>query len=368
MGLMFEGETIEEEYSRHHSTGHHRKKKSIKPYMIIIIVLSALLILALVWGLVIQKKYPNLKISNLFGSTTNTTFVVDETGAFSEWTVMERVSNPEISGFALQLPGDVQIGGIAIENHYRDRALLIRLQGIKAADFAGTTVNGNVADISVVAWKAKDNEILVSFQMSEVWEYEVVQEDGKLLINNLKAVDMYDTIVVIDPIYADSMSCDVTALIAEDVAQKAAAKGIKVYITRGNAGERTEAERLALMIEAEPDFVIELTVDSDTDTAKYGMSAVYNDDYYNPECTNAHVADVVLARMAETARNRANSIGNIEGDSLLTLVKLPAAGLCVGYSSNSDERALLESEGYRAVVADGIIEGLMELVQSEETE
>ncbi|MCQ2494239.1 MAG: N-acetylmuramoyl-L-alanine amidase [Lachnospiraceae bacterium] len=357
MGLTFEGETIEDEIIEEVRSPKRRRRLK-KPVLVAIILISVSVVLGAAWT-VVKKFFPNL-IPQMTRSVDEG-FVADETGAYSDWTVMERVSADMEQGFAMQLPQGVNAKAISIENHYRDRALLIRLSGIKASDFVSTYVSGNVSEISVVAWKAKDNEILVSFQMSEIWEYEVTQEGSKLVVKNTAVRELYDTVVVLDPIYSSSISDDVTAEVAEACALLAAENGVKVYITRGIGSERSEAERLALILDTDADYVIEISVSADSDSSKYGLSAYYNDRYYNPACDNVSVADTVLKNLATTVKNRANAIEPAAEDSLLMLVKQPAAGVNIGFSSNSDEWALLQKDSYRKALAIGILNGINEM-------
>ena len=360
MGLRFEGETIEDE-TLEEIKPVKRRRRLKKPALVGIILAGVLAVGCVAW-VVIQRYFPNLTI----GGSREEQFIADTTGAYSDWTVIERISSNMGGGFAVQLPAGVNVEDIAIENHYRDRALLIRLSGIKASDFAGTCVTGDVSDITVVAWKAKDSEILISFQMSAIWEYEVTQEGANLLIKNTAVQELYDTVVVIDPIYVQGMTEDVTALVAESVAQYANEQGIKVYITRGSGTERTEAERLALVLDTEADYVIELNISSDTNADKYGLSAVYNDRYFSLNCDNVTVADTVLKAVATTVKNRANSIEPADEGSLLMMLKQPSAGISIGYSSNTEEYALLMNANYRDALAIGIYNGIAELVSAEQ--
>lgn len=340
-----------------------KKHRKLKTPVIVGIILAAVLALGCAAWFIIRNFFPNF---SLVRGERNMTFVADDTGVHSDWTVMERVSADTDEGFSIRLPEGVAVSDIAIENHYRDRALLIRLSGVKASEFVGTYVTGNVSDITVVAWKAKDSEILVSFEMSQVWEYEVTQNGSELKIKNTAVSELYETVVVIDPVYSSVASEDITALVAESVAQKAAEQGIKVYITRGAGSERSEAERLALILDTEADYVIGLDVDSDSDTSKYGLSAVYNDRFYNPDFENAVYADILLKSVAEVAKNRANAIEAASEDSLLMLVKQPAAGIKIGYISNSEEYSLLLDESYRDTLATGILNGIVDVVSSEQ--
>ena len=340
-----------------------KKHRKLKTPVIVGIILAAVLALGCAAWFIIRNFFPNF---SLVRGERNMTFVADDTGVHSDWTVMERVSADTDEGFSIRLPEAVAVSDIAIENHYRDRALLIRLSGVKASEFVGTYVTGNVSDITVVAWKAKDSEILVSFEMSQVWEYEVTQTGSELRIKNTAVSELYETVVVIDPVYSSVASEDITALVAESVAQKAAEQGIKVYITRGAGSERSEAERLALILDTEADYVIGLDVDSNSDTSKYGLSAVYNDRFYNPDFENAVYADILLKSVAEVAKNRANAIEAASEDSLLMLVKQPAAGIKIGYISNSEEYSLLLDESYRDTLATGILNGIVDVVSSEQ--
>jgi len=358
MGLVFEGEEEEEHLHRENKT---QKNKKPKAYMIIIIVLAAVLVLVLVWGLVVQKYFPSLRLFGEASADTNTQQVINDEE--SDWAVVERVNVAGEEGFRLMLPAGVGLSDITIENHYRDRALLIRLKNVPASYMKNACVKGNISDISVAAWRVKDGEVLLSLQMSEVWEYEVSQENGELLVKNVKASDTYETVVVIDPVVWDSLTDDVTAMIGEAVSSKAAEEGIKVYLTRGNGGARSEAERLALIVDAEPDYVVEITVASDADSSKYGMSAAYNTGFYNPECENVTVADALLRNSALAASNKAIAINPASEESILRFVQVPAAGISVGYMSNAEERELLLNEYYRERIADGILQGIRELIQ-----
>ena len=326
------------------------------------IVVPAILLALIVSAYFINKHYP---LKGIFGGADANSQQVEQAdnGQYADWTVMERIKIDGADYFSLELPSNVGLNDISIENHYRDRALLIRIKKASAEYFVNAALKGNISDIAVAAWKVKDGEVLLSLQMSGIWEYEVSQENGTLVVNKCKAGEKYAAVVVLDPVVSEGVSEDITALLSEAVVQKAAEEGIKVYVTRGNGGDRSEAERLALIVDSEPDYVLEITAASDSDSSKYGMSAVYNEKYFDPECDNVHVADILLRSIANAASNRADSIEDASEDSLLRLVRMPAAGINIGYISNTKECELLGNEGYRNRIADGIVSGIKELLE-----
>lgn len=280
----------------------------------------------------------------------------------SDWNVMTMKETDGAEDIFISLPIAVRNDSISIENHYRDRALLIRIKGVKGTDFLGAFVDGNIGDIVVAAWREKDGEILISLQMNDVWEYEVSQDNGKLCISHYSAAEKYDVIVVVDPIdtRVNESDADITALLAEKLAQLAAAEGIKVYSTRGNAGNRTEAERLALMVDVRPAFVIELNADRNTDSEVYGMGARYDSSFYLPGRDNVSLAECILRNAATEACDRALYLDELEGDELIKMTNMSTASLSIGHLSNAKELELLISEDYRAKLATGIISGIKE--------
>lgn len=367
-GFVYDSEKTEE-----HEIGTGYGKKAD---LIFLTVFFALIVLAVVVRILV---FPKNEIAGFLRTTSHGNVLTDENTetqiAFDSaeeytqttgWQVLEIQEMPEknIEGMVvIALPEGTANSDISFTDHYRDRAFTVSVAETSKADVQNISVyaenSGSNPVVNSAAARYSGNELQISVTMNGIFEYSTEPENGQLIVKYFSPAVVYDHVVVIDPV--ENYNDDIAALVAEEVEEIAAQQGIKVYITRETDGSRSEAERLALMIDADPDLVLQLGVSSSADSSKYGLSAYYNGKFYMPDMNNVSLADVLLKDTTIAVNNRALSITEIDDDNILMLVDTPSAGLNIGYISNEEEKSLLDDADYRTEIAEGIVAALQEI-------
>lgn len=136
---------------------------------------------------------------------------------------------------------------------------------------------------------------------------------------------------------------------------------IGVFLIRQEDTDVSNESRASLIEDVGPDLVVDLHVNADPlNERTQGTAVVYNDIFYRPGMTNARAADIMERSLVTAIEGKALGIF---GDSqnkypLLSLVKIPAVSVEMGYLTNKQEADLLKKNSYQKKIALGIFEGI----------
>lgn len=196
----------------------------------------------------------------------------------------------------LSLPEGTDSEDIVIENKVTTCQLLISIE--EADDFytgnTSVTTPGNVTGCLCVP--QNDNSVSLEFQLDGIYEYTSTLDGGTLSVSFVNPHEIYDRIILIDPVLGDLQDGDdvesdaslYEALALKDRLEK---EKVKAYLTRTDAGEIELVDKRALIGELDPDLVI--CIDTGADTAVY-----YNDNIYLRGYGNDDFAGQVLANIS----------------------------------------------------------------------
>lgn len=124
-------------------------------------------------------------------------------------------------------------------------------------------------------------------------------------------------------------------------------------------------ESRANMIEKiQPHMVVDLHVNADAVNERtLGTSVVYNERFYRPGLTNAEIADVMERSLVKEIQGKALGIfgDNQNKYPLLSMIRVPAVSVEMGYLTNKQEADLLKKEKYQKKIALGIYKGIQEI-------
>ncbi len=140
--------------------------------------------------------------------------------------------------------------------------------------------------------------------------------------------------------------------------------GIGFFMIRQDDIDISNENRAKMIEKVQPDVVVDLHVNADPDNERtFGTSVIYNDRFYRPGMTNAKMADIVERNLVTEIQGKALGIF---GDSqnkypLLTMIKVPAVSVELGYLTNKQEAGLLKKEKYQKKIAQGIYKGIQEV-------
>lgn len=156
----------------------------------------------------------------------------------------------------------------------------------------------------------------------------------------------------------------ITLEVGKELEKLGEESGIGIFLIRQEDTDISNESRAGLIEIIEPDFVVDLHVNADASNERtQGTSVVYNDVFYRPGMTNARAADMVERSLVTKIEGKALGIF---GDSqnkypLLSMVKVPAVSVEMGYLTNKQEADLLKKDNYQKKIALGIFEGIKKI-------
>lgn len=205
-----------------------------------------------------------------------------------------------------------------------------------------------------------------------VRELQMTNEAYRATLDSIKADNNEDKfVVVINPSHGgadlgDSSQGvnekDIVLRIAKYICSQNNNENMRIYLTRDADVNPTIEQRLSIINEANADIVIDIHLDNDTLSTATGLTAYYNDEFYNYHLTNEELADMLLRGMATRAENTARGVINTDDEKYAFLkgLKQPSVAISCGYVTNQNELMALKSDGYCRNLAEGILEGIDE--------
>lgn len=271
--------------------------------------------------------------------------------------------------FWIPLPSGTKAENVVVENAYLDRELRIFIGGADADFYLQSTVMGNVDFLTDAVSKVQKKGVLLCFHTEPVYEFQTSMEQNMLKVVAGKPKDLYDMVVVVDPMpLAADVSAepivlgdDVSLTVSRHMAKQWSQERVKLYFTRIDEQTVTDAGRIALVEDTGADIYISLSVVADADRARYGIQTRYNTEYFIPDFGNVELGDILTKSTTIATNNRALGIAEAAPDSVLWQMQIPAAGLELGYVTNPREKELLESDNYRQKLATGVLDGIKEV-------
>jgi len=268
----------------------------------------------------------------------------------------------------IPLPEGSKAEEITIENHYMDQELYVLIQNVQESFYAEHALMGNRTGVEAGFYHETEDGVALVFELTQVYEYRTVFENNELYISFLNPREIYNRIVVIDP------SCggldrgeegngviekELTLQIAKKLKEKLDESKIKAYYTRMDDVNPDAKQRVELANEVKADMYIEISVDSREEEAVYGVSTVYNDQYFIPGFGSVELADLLERELASEIKTKALGLEKASEESKLRYATVPAAEVRVGCLSNKQEAILLKREDYIEKIANGIYNAII---------
>lgn len=288
----------------------------------------------------------------------------------SEQELLLRRTEAGEGSFRIPLPGNVKAENVVMENHYVEQELWIYVQSEDAHFYEVNEICGDVSSVLQGRFEVQPDGILLKLFMDGIREYRSTMEGNSLEITGYAPESLYTFVVVLDPAGGGSESgvsgygCrekDIALEVARLVQKKLAVADVKLYLTRTEDVQVSEADRVALVKEVGADLYIGLGVTDNPDNPEnYGILSYYNEEYFIPEFGNADLADIVTKEVTISSSNRAVGLSPAGEESILKDISVPAVQLSLGYLSNEQERSLLQQESYLEKLADGILTAISE--------
>ena len=270
--------------------------------------------------------------------------------------------------FNIPLPKGIRAEHVIMENRYMDRELRLFVQGAEEAFYTENAISGDISPVLSGQSEVQEDGILLKFSMERVYEYRSTLNGSTLTIEWYRPEELFDFVVVLDPAGSEgqdtTQDAELTLQIARRVQRKFALPDVRLYCTRTENGNVTADERVRLTEEVGADLFIRLSVSrSENDTEIYGVTGIYEDEFFIPDFGSPELADLLTREVTIAASNRALGLTAAAEDSILKQLTLPAAEISVGWLSNPQEAYLLQEEAYQEKLADGILAAIGEAVE-----
>jgi len=260
---------------------------------------------------------------------------------------------------------------VVMENHYTEKELWIYIRGGEMDFYEKNAVHGDIREVGVSRMEKQSDGLVIKLQMTKVFEYRSILESDTLTIAYSVPKDIYKQIVVIDPVcggeergtvYGGCVEKDIVLQVARHLSSQLDSEDIKLYFTRTEDVSVSDEERRELVKAVDADLFISIGVSGDEGNLnKYGITGIYNEEYYIPEFGNVELADALTRYVTIASGNKALGLRTALQDDILKEMQIPAARINLGYLSNEKERTLIQRDSYREKLAKGIGEAIMEV-------
>ncbi len=276
----------------------------------------------------------------------------------------------DTSYLRIPLPEGCQAEDITIENHYMVQELYVVIKNGADEFYAENPISGNREMITQGRYEADGGQTRLQFDLTGIFEYHTILENNDLYIRFVSPREMYDKVVVIDPacggtnegeIAQGLKEKEINLQIAEKLKEKLDKTGIKAYYTRMDDINPDEDARVKLANETRADMYIRIQTDASEDDAVYGISSVYNGDFFIPGFGSMELAELLADEVTESVKGK--SLGTKPAETkayAIRQITIPAAAINVGCITNPQEAILLKREEYQEKIADGIYQAVIQ--------
>ena len=227
---------------------------------------------------------------------------------------------------SIPLPGGVTSDDIQTENQYLSGQLWINIRGNDRRYEEGASgITANRTKVSECVYITSDpSEYSLRFGLTGVYEPQMSLVDGALHIRLLKPSEVYEHIVLVDPVPASGSLTDLSLKTAEalEILCQDDTK-LRIYLTRMGQEYRQETA-LWLLRETDADFLIRLETVSSAGEEAFRM--IYNGDWYLRRYTNAELSRDLASGVAQATGRMFTELSPDAGDDiLLTNAEIPSA-------------------------------------------
>ncbi len=306
----------------------------------------------------------HIMISDAAGASVNR----DNTSSVTNLLIDRNVDAAHSGKLTIPLSRGVGSDDIALEDDYMNHELRININGREEGFYLDTAV---VTDLDIIKtatceMEADSGNVCLVFGLDGLYANSSTMTDaGTIEVSFCKPQDMYDRIVVVDPVYSDvNQEKDIALDVAK--ALKAAAEkdeehSVKLYFTRISDSVVDDDSKRRLLEETSADLVIGLGVNSFDDENKNGIETLYNDTYFLRGFNNADFATTLEKHCVEASGANALGVHADENkDMILSCATVPSAKIMVATISGNTDSEKTQDGAYKAKIAQGIYDGLLE--------
>ena len=172
----------------------------------------------------------------------------------------------------IPLESGTKAENVVVENHYMEKELWIYIENGRKAFYKERRITGDLNPVEKGICEAQNEGVLLRLSMREVLEYHSTLEEGSLWVDYVSPKELYDRIVVLDPVGGGrdlgvtASGCqekEVALSVARQTAQLMEDRQVKVYLTRTEDTDVTKEARRQFADWVGADLYLEIALSSD---------------------------------------------------------------------------------------------------------
>lgn len=263
----------------------------------------------------------------------------------------------------IPLPEGITAESVSVENRYLQRELWVYING-GSRDFYWTeALYGNDNAILAGDCRTAENGVVIRLKLKREYECVSTVGNGRLSVKFCAPDELYSRIAVVDFLPKNEWEERVLAGVGDALRAKKTEADTKIYYLDGDTA-LTEEEKLSLLAEWQPDFLLQLSIGESENAADFGVECYYPAEYFIPGFGNITFADLLEKQTAEALQTRANGLfAADEDDLLLQTCGIPGVRMRLGYGSNTSERKQLSEKEQQEKIADAVYAAFLEAWQ-----
>ncbi len=264
---------------------------------------------------------------------------------------------------SLVIPLEQGVGSddITFEENYSEHKFMLYISGKTLDFYASHSAISDLEFIKSGQWSRTDDRggVCLEFDLDGLYENETALGDNEITVMFKTPGELYENIVVIDPVDATGIS-----LVPHIKKYLDKEENIRAYYTRQSADAAIDAAAEALMKDSAANFYIQIGADSAESNVR-GAKTYYNDRFFIREFGNVQLSDKLERNLALTAGMEALGLfASDESNSDLMNSEIPSAFVTIGNMQNEEDAKLLSQDSYLEKCADGIVNGIKEAFET----
>lgn len=254
----------------------------------------------------------------------------------------------------IPLPEGIAAEAVSVENRYLQRELWVYINGGSVDFYRTEALYGNDNAILAGDCRTAENGVVIRLKLKSEYECVSTVGNGRLSVKFCAPDELYSRIAVVDFLPKNEWEKRVLAGVEDALQAKKTEADTKFYYLGGDAA-LTDEEKLSLLAEWQPDFLLQLSIGESENASDFGVECYYPAEYFIPGFGNIAFADLLEKQTAEALQTRANGLfAADEDDLLLQTCGIPCGRMQLGYGSNTSEKKQLSEKEQQEKIADAV--------------
>lgn len=296
----------------------------------------------------------------------------EETEANREY-LLDFKSSSADGSFVVPFPEELTEENLCVSERFDQKTLTLTLKTENSSFFKNNAPSGDFTGITSIREKIGDDSVTLVFT-TEDYVTVKTEREGKKLTVSLSPIRKDETVIAVDPLYGGASTGaivgslqekEINLRLAKKIEKLAEGKNYRLVLVRGADETMLTEERMETLEILGADYYLGIGLSSNVDDlSEYGMSAVYNKEYFRNGLENVDFADALLRTAAEDCKDRAKSL--TPADDRYVILKTfegPAMIFYAGTITNTEEAQLLSQDEYLERIAESVIGTLDRMVE-----